>query len=360
MGEKIRISVVIPVYNVEKHLPQCLESVRRQDVPGIEILCVDDGSTDGSAGILERYAARDDRVHVIYQQNQYAGAARNNGMRQARGEYLAFLDADDFYLPGALKRLYALARKHRLDFVKGRFVYLDARDGRRFMTAYSQNGGVPKERVLTFGRMPVRLLHAADVSWNGLYRRAFLEAHGISFNHLRCINDHSFYIQCLLHAERFLFSRDKAVCYRVGQPESLTGQKAMHFDAQLENYRIVRGLCQGVEPVIARQILRCELNAALDWYAKLYPDAAEPARLREQMQSFLQDFEENDVGAEYLRSFPFREAYYDLRYGSVPPGKRPALPVRLARCWKEHGWRYTWERFAARYQEENHGTHSGN
>lgn len=350
MTEKIRISVIIPVYNAQEHLSQCLESVRRQDIPGMEILCVDDGSTDRSAGILEHHAAADDRIHVIKQRNQYAGIARNHGMRQARGEYLAFLDADDFYLPGALRKLYGLAEKYRLDFVKGQFTCLDIQTTRRFMTGYSRNDGVPKKRVLSFRRMPDRLLHAADVPWNGLYRRAFLEAHGISFNHLRCINDHSFYIQCLLHAERLLFSRDVIACYRVNQAGSLIGQKAMHFDAQLENYRIIRGLCQNIEPAAAQKILRCELCGALDWYARLYRAAGEPAGLREQLQSFLRDLSEGDVGVKYLQSFPFRETYYELRYESIPPGKRPSLPLRLARCWQEHGCRYTWEQFLKRYQ----------
>lgn len=354
MAEKVRISVIIPVYNGREHLPQCLESVQRQNVPGMEILCVDDGSTDGSADILACYAARDDRIRVIRQHNQYAGIARNHGMQRARGKYLAFLDADDFYLPGTLERSYGLAETHRLDLVKGRFTCLDTRTARRFMTEYSRNDGVPKNRVLSFRQTPDRLLHAADVPWNGLYRRAFLEAHEIAFNHLRCINDHSFYIQCLLHAERLLFSRDAVTCYRVNQAGSLIGQKATYFDAQLENYRIVRGLCRNAEPVIAEKILRCELTGILDWYTRLLPFAAEPVRLQEQLRRFLQDFDETDVGAKYLQSFPFREAYYALRCGGAPPGKRPAWPVRLARCWQEHGCRYIWERALARHQEKKY------
>ena len=90
------VSVIIPVYNLEKYLKQCLESVVSQTLKDIEILCVNDGSTDSSLEILEEYASRDTRIRIINQENHGAGNARNTGLNIAAGEYLYFLDGDDY------------------------------------------------------------------------------------------------------------------------------------------------------------------------------------------------------------------------------------------------------------------------
>ncbi|MDO5582145.1 MAG: glycosyltransferase [Planctomycetia bacterium] len=93
--DSIKISVIIPVFNAEEFLAECLESALNQTLSDIEILCIDDGSTDGSAKILDEYALRDSRIHVIHKENHGASAARNEGIKIARGKYIAFLDADD-------------------------------------------------------------------------------------------------------------------------------------------------------------------------------------------------------------------------------------------------------------------------
>ena len=113
----VKVSVIIPVYNVEPYLKQCMDSVVGQTLKDIEIICVDDGSTDGSLDILREYAAEDNRIQIIEQKNAGAGAARNNGMRHATGKYLSFLDSDDFFEPRMLEKAYDLAEKDQADFV---------------------------------------------------------------------------------------------------------------------------------------------------------------------------------------------------------------------------------------------------
>ena len=112
---KPRVSVIIPVYNVEKYLPQCLDSVVNQTLPDIEIICVDDGSTDSSLDILKDYARRDKRITVLRQKNLHAGVARNAGLSIARGEYLSFLDSDDFFELDMLDQCYAKLKKDKSD-----------------------------------------------------------------------------------------------------------------------------------------------------------------------------------------------------------------------------------------------------
>jgi len=112
-----KVSIVIPVYNVEAYLRRCLDSVVNQTLREIEIICVDDGSTDGSVAILGEYAAKDPRIRVLRQpENSGQGAARNRGLEEAKGEYAYFMDADDELASAdALERLVAEAERERLD-----------------------------------------------------------------------------------------------------------------------------------------------------------------------------------------------------------------------------------------------------
>ena len=98
--ENIKISVVVPVYNAAKYLPRCLDSVLTQDYSNLEIICVNDGSTDESLSVLQVYAQKDERVKVLSQFNQGAAAARNKGIKNASGDYISFIDADDFVAQG--------------------------------------------------------------------------------------------------------------------------------------------------------------------------------------------------------------------------------------------------------------------
>ena len=112
-----KVSVIIPVYNVQNYLRPCLDSVLKQTLKEIEIICVDDGSTDGSLEILKQYAAKDNRITVLKQKNLHAGVARNAGLAVARGEYLSFLDSDDFFELNMLEESYRLIRKKQADIL---------------------------------------------------------------------------------------------------------------------------------------------------------------------------------------------------------------------------------------------------
>ena len=125
----VKLSVIIPVYNAEKYISQALDSVLSQSLKDIEVICVDDGSTDKSLEILRQYEGNDTRVKVITQKNQHAGVARNKGIEIATGEYLHFLDADDCVLPYSYEAVYNKALIHNLDFLKFRGVGYDETNG---------------------------------------------------------------------------------------------------------------------------------------------------------------------------------------------------------------------------------------
>lgn len=192
----------------------------------------------------------------------------------------------------------------------------------------------------------MRFMNATDVPWNGLYRREFLIQNEITFNDLRCVNDHSFYIHCLLKAERICVVRQMTTCYRVAQADSLIGKRAEHFEDQIASYRIVKELCRGLAPTLSQRVLRQELNILFSWYARL---KAQPSdRMEQQLRAFLETYEESDVGESYLREFPYREDYYRLRWGWEAPGGCPAFPVRVFRCWQEHGTEYILQKLLSR------------
>ena len=112
-----KVSVIIPVYNSSEYIRHCLDSLLSQTLEDIEILCVDDGSTDDSLSILEEYSRKDERVRVLTQENAGAGAARNHGLREARGKYLSFLDSDDYFEPDMLEKARKYIIHYKADFV---------------------------------------------------------------------------------------------------------------------------------------------------------------------------------------------------------------------------------------------------
>ena len=117
------LSVVIPIYNVEAYLPVCINSLMHQGDLRLEIILVNDGSTDLSGEIVEEYAKKDSRIRVIHQENVGASAARNAGLKLVRGEYIAFVDSDDWVKENGLYELYNEAVRHQTDVVNGKMLF---------------------------------------------------------------------------------------------------------------------------------------------------------------------------------------------------------------------------------------------
>ena len=113
----IKISVIIPVYNCKMYLRQCIESVINQDEKNIEIILVDDGSTDGSSSICEEYAKKDKRITFVHKKNEGVSVARNVGLKNAKGKYIAFVDADDYINPKTYSKAFEHMEKNNLDLL---------------------------------------------------------------------------------------------------------------------------------------------------------------------------------------------------------------------------------------------------
>lgn len=305
----VKVSVIIPCYNAEKYLDQCLSSVINQTLQDIEIICVDDGSTDNSLEILRSYAQKDPRISVLCQQNKFAGIARNNGMAAAKGEYFAFLDADDYYEMDGLEKAYAIAKENDLDVLKLSSYLLDEQTGEITTNAhYSHQRFVQKNKVIDFKTAPKNFLNCADVAWNGLYKAEFIRRKGLSFNNLRCVNDRSFYISCLVYAERIMVADEYLTCYRRNIPGSLVSVRYKYFDCQINSYNLIRSILQEaqVPSPVQKLALQFELNQIFLWYEKFLTSGVNTFHVEQILRGFIAKFDFADVGKDYIARFPYK------------------------------------------------------
>lgn len=221
----LKVSVIIPVYNGEKYLHQCLDSVCEQTLKEIEIICVDDGSTDGSYEILEQYQKKDDRFILFKQQNKFAGAARNLGKQHAKGEYLIFWDCDDFFERNALEVLYQRAKEMDADIcVCGAYRFYSDMEESAAFDLYMKKKYVQDLDVFNRETNPDYILNFTnDAPWNKLYRRTFIEESGIDFQEIRNGNDVYFTVNAMCMADRVTTVTDKLIHYRKNLNEGLVG-----------------------------------------------------------------------------------------------------------------------------------------
>lgn len=232
-----KVSVIIPCYNTEKYLNQCLDSVAAQTLQNIEIICVDDGSTDRTPEILLQYAARDTRFTVLTQENKNAGAARNNGLQIARGEYLSFLDADDFFEPEMLEKMVESADQYMADFVVCHSdQYLMDRNCLSPAPWVVQDIHIPPYMPFTYRQLTDNVFRVfTGWAWDKLYRRSFLEKNALFFQEQRTTNDLLFVYSALVLAERIAVIEGIYAHQRRGSRDSLsvTREKSWHcfYDA---------------------------------------------------------------------------------------------------------------------------------
>ena len=221
----VKVSVVVPVYNAQTYLADTIQSIRNQTLQEIEIICVDDGSTDESVQIIQKQMAEDGRIKLLRQENSYAGIARNNGLSEAVGEYVAFWDADDLFDPDALKKMYEKASQNNADVCVCAGQKLITDTGKIILTdVYLRKNWLPKKEVFSKTDMPDRIFaFATNVPWNKLYKRSFIQEHDLKFQNLRQANDTYFVILSLFFAERIVTIEDRLITYRSNNSASLTG-----------------------------------------------------------------------------------------------------------------------------------------
>lgn len=236
------ISVIIPVYNIQQHLRECLDSVLGQSYPHLQVICVDDGSTDESPAILEEYARKDLRVQVIRQQNAGPGAARNTGLEAATGEYVIFLDSDDWFEPDFLAKMVDTAQREGADVAICRAVEFDTNSGRE----------LPSEWMMKKQYLPGKLAFApqemADhlfqftygMPWDKFYRRELLTTSGIRYPALKNSEDLAFVYPTLLAATRIAVVDQVLIHHRINRMASVSNSRCGQPEAPYEAFQIVK------------------------------------------------------------------------------------------------------------------------
>lgn len=207
--DKIKISIIIPIFNMETHLEECLDNVLAQTLKEIEIICVDDGSTDGSANLLTAYQQRYSSIRIISQSNKGAGPARNAAMDIALGKYIAFMDADDCYADcNVLERLYSYAEKEEAVICGGSLVL--ERDGDR-QKSIGYHG---QSRFQSTGIVAYREYQYAYWYQRFLFQTSFLREHKIQFPPYRRFQDPPFMAKAMMCAKTFYAVAEDVYVYR--------------------------------------------------------------------------------------------------------------------------------------------------
>ena len=236
------VSIIMPVYNVQDYLQQSLHSVSRQSLKNIEIICVNDGSTDRSSAILEHFAEKDNRIKVITTDNYGYGHAMNIGVSTAKGKYVGIVEPDDYILPDMFEYLFDAACISNADIIKSDFYRFTENNGVKnkfFQPAVSDKQYYckkldPKENKICF-QFIMNI-------WCGIYRKDMIDKYGINFNETEgaSFQDNGFWFKTLCYAKSVLYLNKAFYMNRRDNPNSSVNQKNNIYACNKE-YRYIRG-----------------------------------------------------------------------------------------------------------------------
>ena len=217
-----KISVIIPVYNVAAYLPRCLDSILGQTFQDTEVLCVNDCSTDGSLEVLQQYAAQDSRVKVFSNDKNIGGAlSRNVGMDNAKGEYIYFMDSDDWIEPNYLEVMLKTIEKVDTDIIMNMSILQEYATE---AIPYKQPGMIELTGESEFFDKYTMLAKTPCLLWARLYKRSFLEEHHLRLSEVRTTcDDYIFHYISHIWSEKSFVFMGPAYHYRIHE-ESITGQ----------------------------------------------------------------------------------------------------------------------------------------
>lgn len=225
MTETPKISVIVPVYNVEEYLRQCLDSIIRQTKKDIEIICVNDGSTDNSPKILKEYEQKDERIKIVTKKNGGLSSARNAGMAVARGEFITFIDSDDWVDERFCEKLYESITKYDADISICAVHQFDNKLGQtddtnpyytlEFFDSSFDNRAFSHYETKNF------LCDVCVMAWNKMYRKSFVDSLGAKFPEGLIFEDGPFFFSIFFKTQRVTLVRDFLYYYRVNRKNSI-------------------------------------------------------------------------------------------------------------------------------------------
>lgn len=222
---QLKVSILVPICNVEKYLRQCLESLVNQTLKDIEIICINDGSSDNSLAIIKDFAKKDNRIVIIDKPNSGYGDSMNRGLAIAKGEYIGIVESDDFADIDMFEQLYRLAQRGNVDIVRSNFYFYWADRGDvDIFHAEIRN----YEKIVDLIQEK-ELMLVSPAIWTAIYRREFLLENGIKFLTTpgASYQDLSFSIKALFMARSLIYTDDCYIHYRQDNPSSSVKQCAL-------------------------------------------------------------------------------------------------------------------------------------
>ncbi|EOU1903707.1 glycosyltransferase [Clostridium perfringens] len=197
-----KVSVIIPVYNAQEYIVNCIESLIQQELKEIEFIFINDGSTDNSENLIKQYSKKDSRIKLFNKENQGVSIARNYGLKFCSGEYIGFVDSDDTINPKMYKDLYRIAKNEDLDIIMCSAIIFDKKGNENFEQIKIRKN----EKINNISYFPEEFIQVTGSVWKAIYRKELINKNKIEFpTKLPLSEDRIFNIKVLKHANAFMY-----------------------------------------------------------------------------------------------------------------------------------------------------------
>lgn len=298
MAKAKLVSVVIPIYNVDLYLAQCLDSLISQTYANLEFICVNDGSTDQSLDILLKYQSKDPRIHVIHQVNAGLSAARNMGMRAAQGEFICFVDSDDWCEVTMIEEMVAVLESTASNFVNCAMnCYDEQKKTFQKSNEYFSLGMFSNEqnrRKLTLEDLEPVILTFNVTACSKLFRHEFLINHQLYFKEGLVHEDEFFFLDMLPHIQSFAITKNYLYNYRINRAGSIMKTINLRWESLLTLYKYKYH-------ILNQENLLMRDNHILYW-----------AQFFNFVKTFLKEIKKKDVFYNRVRSFVLTKLSHDV------------------------------------------------
>lgn len=259
------ISIIVPIYNVDRYLEKCIESLKNQTYKNLEIILINDGSTDNSEQICRKEEKQDNRIVFINKKNGGAASAKNEGLKIAKGDYITFVDSDDFIEADMIEYMVNTIKKYNSDIVQCSFTNL-YKDTEKF--TYDK---IVEQKISSKDFLELFLTKwDSSLFWNKLFKREVIE--NVFFKEGRCIDDEFFTYKCVINSENIVTSNKIVYNYRMrksGVMKSESSQKQIlkdRVDYLYERYEIVRKIYKDLDKDFLEHLLTYYLIISKDYY----------------------------------------------------------------------------------------------
>ncbi len=318
--QKVKVSVIVPVYNVDQYLRECMDSLVHQTLKEIEIICVNDGSTDQSLSILEEYARSDARVKIISKENAGYGHTMNVGIDAASGKYIGIVEPDDYVRRDMYRRLYEVAEKLDLDLVKADFYRFRGTGNETEAEYHHLSKDTAYYRKVIDPKEHVEIFKFIMNTWTGIYKRAFINEHHIRHNETpgASFQDNGFWFQTFCWAKRVYFLDEPFYMYRRDNPGSSVHDRGKVYSV-CEEYAFIRHFLEQNPELKKRYLYMYSLKRFHNYQFTMQRIGRE--RQKEFLKRYSRDFRQAEAAGELAQEYFARSDWRILHEIMYTPGR---------------------------------------